>query len=397
MIWRPACAATRAPRAAGTTVTKVRGGRFTRPARRGTMPLALSERPREHRRQRPEPHHAPRAPPERHPRTGRHAPGAPRAGTERAGVRDRSAARARRHGRGVSGQADRAKPHRRAEDAALRLVRIRDRPRTIFARSRIRRGAGAPAHREGVRVRRERRAPVLGDGVRAERLLGGARPGRRRSGARGGAHRRQTRGRGGPRAQPRGGSPRHQTAKRAHRGRRRTAAHRLRVGEGGARRPQPERQRPSVGNSRLYGPGTGRGQGARGRDRGRRVRAGRGAVRPAHGPAAVSGRFGRGHASESAHRGTGAAPRAEPGGAPRRRNDLPEVFGEGPGEAVRDRASTGRRPVALAAERADRGPPGGRAGAGVEVGETKQGGGARGRGGGAGAAGWRGRVGGVRH
>ena len=59
-----------------------------------------------------------------------------------------------------------------------------------------------------------------------------------------------------------------------------------------------------------------------------------------------------------------AAPQAQPEGAAGPGGDLPEVPGEGPAAAVRQRPGAGRRPAGLAGGPADRGAAGGRAGAG---------------------------------
>ena len=81
--------------------------------------------------------------------------------------------------------------------------------------------------------------------------------------------------------------------------------------------------------------------------------------------------FGGDSVVDTLDQGQGAAPRAAPQaqreGAAGPGGDLPEVPGEGPAAAVRQRPGAGRRPAGLAGGPADRGAAGGCAGAGGEV------------------------------
>ena len=94
---------------------------------------------------------------------------------------------------------------------------------------------------------------------------------------------------------------------------------------------------------------------------GRRVCPGGDALRPGHRPAAVPGGHGDGHGDPGRQRRAGPAAAAQCVDPARPGDDLPEVPGEGAGEAVCLGGGAGRGPGAVPGGRADRGAAGGEA------------------------------------
>ena len=111
-----------------------------------------------------------------------------------------------------------------------------------------------------------------------------------------------------------------------------------------------------MGTPSYMAPEQAAGQDARRRPGGGRVRARGDPLRAAHRPAAVPGRDAARHRPAGAARRAGAAQRLPADRPARPGNDLPEVPGEEPGEAVRRRRRAGRRPAAVPRRRADQGP-----------------------------------------
>ena len=101
---------------------------------------------------------------------------------------------------------------------------------------------------------------------------------------------------------------------------------------------------------------------------GRRLRPGRHPLRAADRPAAVPGGDGAGDPGAGQGHRAGPAVAAPAGPAARRRDDLPEVPGEGPSPAIRDGRGAGRGPAPLPGRRADPGAARIHPGAGLEVG-----------------------------
>ena len=140
-------------------------------------------------------------------------------------------------------------------------------------------------------------------------------------------------------------------------------------------RPDPDRCR-ILGTPSYMAPEQAERQGGDDRPGRRRLRAGRDPLRAAHRPAAVPGRDGAGDASGRWSRDEPVPPvAAEPEGAARPGDDLPEVPAEGPAAAVRRRRGAGRGPAAVPGRRADPGAAGRPAGAGLAVVPAEPGGG----------------------
>ena len=108
---------------------------------------------------------------------------------------------------------------------------------------------------------------------------------------------------------------------------------------------------------------------------GRRVCAGGDALCPGHRPAAVPGGHGDGHRDPGHQRRAGPAAAAQCVDSARPGDDLPEVPGEGAGQAVRLGGGAGGGPAAVPGGRADRGAAGRRLGARGQVGPAAAGGG----------------------
>src|SRR5262249_40633845 len=101
----------------------------------------------------------------------------------------------------------------------------------------------------------------------------------------------------------------------------------------------------------------------------------------ADGPAAVPGGDGGGDGDAGGLPGPGAAVAAEPQGAARPGDHLPDVPAQGAGAALRQRPGAGRRPPPLPRRAADPGPAGGLGRAVRALGPPQPGGGGAGGGG----------------
>ena len=131
--------------------------------------------------------------------------------------------------------------------------------------------------------------------------------------------------------------------------------HRLRPGQAGRGRRRADRHRRHPRHAGLHGPRAGAGPARRHHDGDRRVRPGRGPLRAADRPCPVRRRQRGRHADAGQGAAARAAPQAQRGGAARPGGDLPEVPGEGPAAALRQRPGPGRRPGPMPPRRADRG------------------------------------------
>src|SRR5262249_15763447 len=132
-------------------------------------------------------------------------------------------------------------------------------------------------------------------------------------------------------------------------------------------------------HAELHAPRAGR-RGERADHGGRRLRAGRHPLRPAHGSAAVQGRDAAGDGDPGPRKRPGSTAGAQSARGPRPGNDLPEVPGQGAGPALPLGGGAGRRPGALAGRRADPGPAERGLGTGAEAGPAQAGAGGAGLG-----------------
>ena len=130
---------------------------------------------------------------------------------------------------------------------------------------------------------------------------------------------------------------------------------------------ETDRQRGHPRHAGLHGPGAGAGQARRDHDGDRRVRPGRGPLRAADRPAPFVGDSVVDTLTKVKEKPPEPPRQVQRRGAARPGGHLPEVPGEGPAAAVRQRPGAGRRPAGLAGGPADRGAAGGRARAGGPV------------------------------
>ena len=165
------------------------------------------------------------------------------------------------------------------------------------------------------------------------------------------------------RSDPRGASERYRASRSqagqhpAHPGRH-AQGDRLWPGSSAGRRRGTDAERRAGGDAELHGPRASARRKAGDRAGHGRVRPGGNPVRAAHGPAAVPRRERDGNAPAGADRRAGVSDTAEPAGAARPDNDLPEVLVQGAAPALRQRRRTGGRPPPVSSRGADRGAPG---------------------------------------
>ena len=204
------------------------------------------------------------------------------------------------------------------------------------------------------------------------KLVDGTQPGskagrvRRRFPGRGTAGRHDRRGHR-PRPPARDPPPRLEAGQ--HPGRRpgRTPRHRLRPGAANRHRERPDALGIPAGHAVLHVAGAGQGRQGLAHDGDRRLRPGLDPLRAPDRPRSVRGQQPGRDARQGPRRGPRAPHPAQRPGAPRPGDHLPEMPGEGPATAVRQRPAPGRRPEPLAGRQADRGPAGGDRDPGLDV------------------------------
>ncbi len=156
------------------------------------------------------------------------------------------------------------------------------------------------------------------------------------------------------RGRPGGASERHRPPRPeagqcpAHR-RRHAQGERLRPGPAAGKRCRTDAERRPGGDAKLHGPRAGSGRQGRHRAGGGCLRPGCHPVRMPDGPAAVPRRHRGGDAPAGAGRRAGAPRPAQPAGAARPGNHLPEVLAQGADPALRQRTGAGGRPAPLRA------------------------------------------------